>query len=64
MGFPLEACKRSMFFTNNTGLESATQWIMEHITDSDFSDPFVPPGTDIKNTSTYNHHPIIPLSTD
>lgn len=45
MGFPIEACKRAVFFTKNCGLEPATQWIMEHIADSDFGDPFVPPGT-------------------
>lgn len=46
MGFHPEACKRAVFFTQNSGLEMATQWIMEHIGDSDFNDPFVPPGTD------------------
>ncbi|CAH1967877.1 unnamed protein product [Acanthoscelides obtectus] len=46
MGFPPESCKRAVFHTGNTGLESATAWMMEHITDSDFSDPFVPPGTE------------------
>lgn len=45
MGFPVEACKRAIFFTKNTGLEPATQWIMEHISDDDFGDPFVVPGT-------------------
>lgn len=45
MGFPIEACKRALFFTKNSGMESATQWIMEHIGDNDFGDPFVPPGT-------------------
>lgn len=44
MGFPPEACKRAIFFTQNTGLENATQWIMEHISDSDFAEPFMPPG--------------------
>lgn len=48
MGFPPEACKRALFFTHNSGLESATQWIMEHIADSDFTDPFIPPG--LENT--------------
>lgn len=47
MGFPVEACKRAVFFTKNAGLEPATQWMMEHISDSDFGDPFVPPGTDV-----------------
>lgn len=45
-GFPPEACKRAIFFTKNSGIEAATNWIMEHITDADLSDPFVPPGTE------------------
>ena len=44
MGFPGEACKKAIFFTKNSGLESATNWIMQHISDEDFSAPFVPPG--------------------
>ncbi|XP_018573287.1 ubiquitin carboxyl-terminal hydrolase 5 [Anoplophora glabripennis] len=47
MGFPPEACKRAVFHTGNSGLEAATAWIMEHIADSDFTDPFVIPGTQI-----------------
>ncbi|KAF5292902.1 hypothetical protein FQR65_LT11154 [Abscondita terminalis] len=46
MGFPTEACKRAIFFTHNSGVENASAWIMEHITDADFSDPFIPPGTE------------------
>lgn len=46
MGFPPEAAKKAVYFTQNQGLENATNWIMEHIADSDFADPFVPPGTD------------------
>lgn len=49
MGFPVEACKRSLYFTENRGLDTATQWLMEHISDADFSDPFVPPGVDAKS---------------
>ncbi|XP_077288422.1 ubiquitin specific protease 5 isoform X2 [Arctopsyche grandis] len=45
MGFPSEACKRALYFTKNSGMQPATEWIMEHIADGDFSDPFVPPGT-------------------
>nr|XP_031833374.1 ubiquitin carboxyl-terminal hydrolase 5 [Nomia melanderi] len=48
MGFPLEACKRALYFTENRGSEAATTWLMEHIADSDFADPFVPPGFDAK----------------
>jgi ubiquitin carboxyl-terminal hydrolase 5/13 len=46
MGFPLEGCKRAVYFTDNQGLEAATNWVMQHIADNDFADPFVPPGTD------------------
>ncbi|KAK9892574.1 hypothetical protein WA026_020955 [Henosepilachna vigintioctopunctata] len=55
MGFPPESCKRAVFYTSNSGLEAATAWIMEHIGDSDFSDPFVPPGTE--RTTTFNADP-------
>lgn len=53
MGFPLEACKRAVFYTKNSGLEPATQWIMEHISDSDFGDPFVPPGTAVSGNAAF-----------
>lgn len=53
MGFPIEACKRALFYTKNVGVELATQWLMEHISDSDFGDPFIPPGTDVSNTVAF-----------
>lgn len=43
MGFPVEACKKAVYYTRNSGLEAATNWVMQHIGDSDFGDPFVPP---------------------
>lgn len=46
MGFPPEACKRALYFTENGGIEVASSWLMEHISDEDFSSPFVPPGVD------------------
>ncbi|XP_022181234.1 ubiquitin carboxyl-terminal hydrolase 5-like isoform X2 [Myzus persicae] len=49
MGFPPEACKRAIFFTKNNSLNDATNWLMEHISDSDFSDPFQEPGTAINS---------------
>lgn len=52
MGFPLSAIKRAIYFTKNSGLEAASQWIMEHITDPNFSDPFVQPGADCNVTFT------------
>ncbi|XP_026476766.1 ubiquitin carboxyl-terminal hydrolase 5 isoform X1 [Ctenocephalides felis] len=53
MGFPFEAVKRAMFFTKNSGLEAATNWMMEHMADSDFADPFVPPGLDRKSDNSF-----------
>lgn len=44
MGFPLEACKRAVFFSENGGFEEATAWLMMHIADDNFAEPFVPPG--------------------
>lgn len=49
MGFPVEACKRALFFTKNNGLNDASNWLMEHISDSDFSNPFTFPGTESKS---------------
>lgn len=48
MGFPLDACKKAVFFTKNSGLEAATNWVMMHIADDDFTAPFVPPGHETK----------------
>lgn len=49
MGFPVEACKKAVFHTKNSSVEEATEWIMQHITDSDINDPFTVPGFDQKN---------------
>lgn len=46
MGFPPEACKRAVFHTKNGGMEIASNWLMEHIGDADFSDPFTVPDID------------------
>lgn len=53
MGFPPEAAKKAVFFTDNQGMEQATNWVMEHIGDSDFADPFVPPGIDNKSAAAF-----------
>lgn len=49
MGFPPEACKRALFFTKNQGLNESSNWLMEHISDSDFSEPFIPSGAESKS---------------
>ncbi|CAI9740629.1 ubiquitin carboxyl-terminal hydrolase 5-like [Octopus vulgaris] len=39
MGFPLEACQKGVYYTQNNGLEAATNWVMEHMSDPDFDSP-------------------------
>ncbi|XP_057320588.1 ubiquitin carboxyl-terminal hydrolase 5 [Microplitis mediator] len=56
MGFPPEACKRALYFTENQGLEVASNWLLEHMMDSDFADKFVPPGIEI----TLSKAPFVP----
>ena len=33
MGFALEGCKKAVFNTNNSGIEPAMNWVMEHMGD-------------------------------
>ena len=33
MGFHVEACKKAVFNTNNSGVEAAMNWVMEHMED-------------------------------
>ncbi|ESO12425.1 hypothetical protein HELRODRAFT_105332 [Helobdella robusta] len=41
MGFPLEGCKKAVYYTKSQSLDAAVDWIMEHIADSDLSSPMV-----------------------
>lgn len=52
MGFPLEACKKSLYYTNNSGMEAASNWLMEHMTDWDFENKFEPPGSQTASATT------------
>uniref|UniRef100_A0A8C7HSG9 Ubiquitin carboxyl-terminal hydrolase n=1 Tax=Oncorhynchus kisutch TaxID=8019 RepID=A0A8C7HSG9_ONCKI len=45
MGFPLEACRKAVYYTGNTGIDAAMNWVMGHMDDPDFSSPLVLPGT-------------------
>ncbi|CAK1551270.1 unnamed protein product [Leptosia nina] len=45
MGFPVEACKKALYYTNNSSMEAASEWLMEHMTDWDFANKFEPPGS-------------------
>ncbi|GBN87747.1 Ubiquitin carboxyl-terminal hydrolase 5, partial [Araneus ventricosus] len=51
MGFPLDACKKALYFTQNEGIDAAMNWVMEHMNDPDFRDPFHLPGAKKGNTN-------------
>uniref|UniRef100_A0AAQ5YJU6 Ubiquitin carboxyl-terminal hydrolase n=1 Tax=Amphiprion ocellaris TaxID=80972 RepID=A0AAQ5YJU6_AMPOC len=36
MGFPLEACRKAVYYTGNTGIDAAMNWIMGHMDDPVF----------------------------
>lgn len=61
MGFPPNACKRALYFTENRSLVAATNWVMEHIADSDFDEPFVPPGVDLKPGKDHFRYRVITI---
>jgi len=44
MGFAKDGCRRAVYNTGNAGVEAAMNWVMEHMGDPDFGDPFNPPG--------------------
>uniref|UniRef100_A0A8C8D7Z6 Ubiquitin carboxyl-terminal hydrolase n=1 Tax=Oncorhynchus tshawytscha TaxID=74940 RepID=A0A8C8D7Z6_ONCTS len=33
MGFPLEACRKAVYYTGNTGIDGAMNWVMGHMDD-------------------------------
>lgn len=40
MGFAPEGCKKAVYHTRNEGIEPAMNWVMEHMGDPDFAEPF------------------------
>ncbi|KAG8191918.1 hypothetical protein JTE90_007718 [Oedothorax gibbosus] len=45
MGFPLDGCKKALYFTQNEGIDAAMNWVMEHMNDADFNTPLNIPGS-------------------
>ncbi|XP_039614518.1 ubiquitin carboxyl-terminal hydrolase 13 isoform X2 [Polypterus senegalus] len=41
MGFPLEACRKAVYYTGNMGAEVAFNWIIAHMEEPDFAEPLV-----------------------
>lgn len=48
-GFPREAIKRALFYTSNGGISIATKWLMDHIKDTNYTQPFFPSRCDFNN---------------
>ncbi|KAK1148594.1 UBX domain-containing protein 1 [Acipenser oxyrinchus oxyrinchus] len=43
MGFSKNRAERALAYTGNQGIERAMDWIMEHESDADIGEPYVPP---------------------
>ncbi|NXH56275.1 UBP13 hydrolase, partial [Rhabdornis inornatus] len=43
MGFPLEACRKAVYYTGNLGAEVAFNWIIAHMEEPDFAEPLITP---------------------
>uniref|UniRef100_A0A8K9UNY0 Ubiquitin carboxyl-terminal hydrolase 13 n=1 Tax=Oncorhynchus mykiss TaxID=8022 RepID=A0A8K9UNY0_ONCMY len=67
MGFPLEACRKAIYYTGNMGPEMAFNWIIAHMEEPDFAEPlalptFMEPGPSVASsglaaTPLDNHPP-------
>ncbi|MGH0159056.1 UNVERIFIED_CONTAM: hypothetical protein FKN15_049597 [Acipenser sinensis] len=44
MGFPLEACRKAVYYTGNMGAEVAFNWVIAHMEEPDFAEPLVVSG--------------------
>ncbi|KAK7887041.1 hypothetical protein WMY93_026662 [Mugilogobius chulae] len=36
MGFPLEACRKAVYYTGNSGIDAAMNWVMTHMEDPEY----------------------------
>uniref|UniRef100_A0A8C4IZ42 Ubiquitin carboxyl-terminal hydrolase 13 n=1 Tax=Dicentrarchus labrax TaxID=13489 RepID=A0A8C4IZ42_DICLA len=43
MGFPVEACRKAVYYTGNMGPEMAFNWIIAHMEEPDFAEPLTLP---------------------
>nr|XP_033781358.1 ubiquitin carboxyl-terminal hydrolase 5 isoform X1 [Geotrypetes seraphini] len=57
MGFPMEACRKAVYFTGNSGVEAAMNWVMSHMDDPDFGSPLVLPGSSGPGSTTTSADP-------
>ncbi|XP_078507651.1 ubiquitin carboxyl-terminal hydrolase 5 isoform X4 [Lissotriton helveticus] len=58
MGFPMEACRKAVYYTGNSGVEAAMNWVMSHMDDPDFANPLVLPGSSGPGSITASVEPL------
>ncbi|KAJ1122418.1 hypothetical protein NDU88_000905 [Pleurodeles waltl] len=58
MGFPMEACRKAVYYTGNSGVEAAMNWVMSHMDDPDFANPLVLPGSSGPGSITPSAEPL------
>jgi len=44
MGFGFEACRKAAYNTQNSGVEAAMEWVLQHMDDPDLNEPLVTAG--------------------
>ncbi|MEE6501347.1 hypothetical protein FKM82_004141 [Ascaphus truei] len=60
MGFPLEACRKAVYYTGSMGAEVAFNWIIAHMEEPDFAEPLVIPGSAaVSSTATYGQNAML-----
>ncbi|XP_048832924.1 ubiquitin carboxyl-terminal hydrolase 13-like isoform X1 [Brienomyrus brachyistius] len=57
MGFPLEACRKAVYYTGNMGAEMAFNWIIAHMEEPDFAEPLVAPSLSDSGPSSASQAP-------
>ncbi|KAJ8278323.1 hypothetical protein GJAV_G00086380 [Gymnothorax javanicus] len=57
MGFPVEACRKAVYYTGNMGPEMAFNWIIAHMEEPDFAEPLATPSASEATPSTFSFAP-------
>jgi ubiquitin carboxyl-terminal hydrolase 5/13 len=58
MGFSENGCRRAAIATKNADVETAMNWIMEHMEDPDFNSPAVLPSSNSASATVSSHPPV------
>ncbi|OCT80740.1 ubiquitin carboxyl-terminal hydrolase 13 isoform X1 [Xenopus laevis] len=60
MGFPLEACRKAVYYTGSMGAEVAFNWIIAHMEEPDFAEPLTIPGCGtVASTSSHGQNALL-----